>query len=135
VAAQSSGADAAATQVERARSHLNLAHDTVGRLAPWNLIQPCQPARRGEGGFSMMGDFITLTQVGLPIEGVVLNDGTLGFVEMEMKASGFLDTGCDLKNPNFSAVAEAMGIKGIRLEHFFRNSASRTYGDLANARS
>jgi pyruvate dehydrogenase (quinone) len=71
----------------------------------------------GDGGFSMMmGDFITLTQVGLPIKVVVLNNGTLGFVEMEMKASGFLDTGCDLKNPNFAAMADAMGIKGVRVE-------------------
>jgi pyruvate dehydrogenase (quinone) len=35
---------------------------------------------------------------------------------MEMKASGLLDNGCDLKNPNFAAMAEAMGIKGIRVE-------------------
>ncbi len=34
VTAQSSGADAAATQVERARSQLALAHDPVGRLSP-----------------------------------------------------------------------------------------------------
>ncbi len=58
----------------------------------------------GDGGFSMMmGDFITLTQMGLPVKVIVLNNGTLGFVEMEMKASGFLDTGCDLKNPNLRA--------------------------------
>ena len=47
---------------------------------------------------------------------IVLNNGTLGFVEMEMKASGFLDTAVELKNPNFAAMAEAMGIKGIRVE-------------------
>jgi pyruvate dehydrogenase (quinone) len=35
---------------------------------------------------------------------------------MEMKAGGFLDTGCDLKNPNFAAMAQAMGIKGVRVE-------------------
>ncbi len=46
----------------------------------------------------------------------MLNNGTLGFVEMEMKASGFLDTGCDLKNPDFAAMANAMGIHGIRVE-------------------
>jgi pyruvate dehydrogenase (quinone) len=33
-----------------------------------------------------------------------------------MKASGFLDFGCDLKNPNFAAMAQAMGIKGVRVE-------------------
>jgi pyruvate dehydrogenase (quinone) len=71
----------------------------------------------GDGGFSMMmGDFITLTQVGLPVKVIVLNNGTLGFVEMEMKASGFLDTACDLKNPNFALMAEAMGVRGIRVE-------------------
>jgi pyruvate dehydrogenase (quinone) len=71
----------------------------------------------GDGGFSMMmGDFITLTQMGLPVKVVVLNNGTLGFVEMEMKANGFLDTGCDLKNPNFALMAEAMGVRGIRVE-------------------
>jgi len=71
----------------------------------------------GDGGFSMMmGDFISLTQLGLPVKVIVLNNGTLGFVEMEMKAGGFLDTAVDLKNPNFAAMAEAMGIKGIRVE-------------------
>ena len=71
----------------------------------------------GDGGFTMMmGDFITLSQLGLPVKVVVLNNGTLGFVELEMKASGFLDVGCELKNPNFAAMAEAMGIKGFRVE-------------------
>ena len=71
----------------------------------------------GDGGFSMMmGDFITLSQMGLPVKVIVLNNGTLGFVEMEMKANGFLDTGCDLKNPNFALMAEAMGVRGIRVE-------------------
>jgi pyruvate dehydrogenase (quinone) len=71
----------------------------------------------GDGGFSMMmGDFITLTQLGLPVKVIVLNNGTLGFVELEMKASGFLDTGCDLKNPNFALMAQAMGVRGFRVE-------------------
>jgi pyruvate dehydrogenase (quinone) len=71
----------------------------------------------GDGGFSMMmGDFITLTQMGLPVKVIVLNNGTLGFVEMEQKATGFLDTGCDLKNPNFALMADAMGVLGIRVE-------------------
>jgi pyruvate dehydrogenase (quinone) len=72
----------------------------------------------GDGGFAMMmGEFLTLVQAGLPVKVVVLNNGTLGFVEMEMKASGFVDTGCDLQNPNFAAVANAMGVKGVRVEH------------------
>ena len=71
----------------------------------------------GDGGFTMMmGEFVTLLQTNLPVKIVVLNNGTLGFVELEMKASGFLDSGCDLRNPNFAAMAEAMGIKAIRVE-------------------
>jgi pyruvate dehydrogenase (quinone) len=71
----------------------------------------------GDGGFTMMmGDFVTLTQHKLPVKIVVLNNGTLGFVELEMKASGLLDVGCDLENPNFAAMAQAMGIKGVRVE-------------------
>jgi pyruvate dehydrogenase (quinone) len=71
----------------------------------------------GDGGFTMMmGDFVTLSQMGLKVKVIVLNNGTLGFVEMEMKASGFLDYGVDLKNPNFAKMAEAMGIKGFRIE-------------------
>ena len=71
----------------------------------------------GDGSFTMMmGDFVSLSQPGLPVKVVVLNNGTLGFVEMEMKASGFLDVGCTLDNPNFAAIAEAMGIKGVRFE-------------------
>ncbi len=71
----------------------------------------------GDGGFTMMmGEFVTLLQHDLPVKVIVLNNGTLGFVEMEMKASGFLDTGCDLRNPNFAAMANAMGIKGVRVE-------------------
>lgn len=58
----------------------------------------------GDGGFSMMtGEFMTLLQLDLPVKIILLNNGTLGFVELEMKANGFLDTGCDLKNPNFAA--------------------------------
>ena len=71
----------------------------------------------GDGGFAMMmGDVLSLTQLGLPVKVVVLNNGTLGFVELEMKANGFLDTGTELKNPNFAAMAEAVGVKGVRVE-------------------
>jgi pyruvate dehydrogenase (quinone) len=71
----------------------------------------------GDGGFTMlMGEFVTLLQQDLPVKVIVLNNGTLGFVELEMKAGGFPDSGCELKNPNFAAMAEAMGIKGIRVE-------------------
>jgi pyruvate dehydrogenase (quinone) len=71
----------------------------------------------GDGGFTMlMGDFITLIQAGLPVKIVIVNNGTLGFVELEMKAGGFLDTGTELRNPDFAAVASASGMLGLRVE-------------------
>jgi pyruvate dehydrogenase (quinone) len=71
----------------------------------------------GDGGFTMlMGDFLSLTQLKLPVKIVVFNNGTLGFVELEQKSTGFLDFGTGLENPNFAAMAEATGIRGIRLE-------------------
>lgn len=71
----------------------------------------------GDGGFAMlMGDFLSLAQLKLPAKIVVFNNGSLGFVEVEQKSTGFLPMGTDLENPNFAAMAEAIGIKGIRLE-------------------
>lgn len=71
----------------------------------------------GDGGFTMMmGDFLSLVQLDLPVKVIVSNNGSLGFVAMEMKAGGYLDTGTDLQNPDFAAMAEAIGIKGIRVE-------------------
>jgi pyruvate dehydrogenase (quinone) len=71
----------------------------------------------GDGGFTMlMGDFLSLVQLNLPVNVVVFNNGTLGFVELEQKSTGFLDFGVDFKNPNFAKMAEAVGIRGIRIE-------------------
>ena len=71
----------------------------------------------GDGGFSLlMGDFLTLVQLGLPVKVVVFNNGALGFIELEQKSTGFLPFGTEFKNPNFAAIAEAAGIRGIRIE-------------------
>ena len=68
----------------------------------------------GDGAFYYaIGALATHAQIGTNSVHVVLNNGTLGFVELEMKANGFLDFGCDLKNPNFAAMANAMGIKSV----------------------
>jgi pyruvate dehydrogenase (quinone) len=69
----------------------------------------------GDGGFAMlMGDVLSLVQLRLPIKVVVFNNGALGFFELEQKSTGFF--GAEFKNPNFAAIAEAIGIRGIRLE-------------------
>jgi pyruvate dehydrogenase (quinone) len=70
----------------------------------------------GDGGFTMlMGDLLTIAQYNLPVKVVVFNNGALGFIELEQKSTGFLDFGTELKNPNFAAMADAMGIRGIRI--------------------
>jgi len=84
--------------------------------------QAAHPGRQvvslsGDGGFTMlMGDLISLAQLKLPVKVVVFNNGALGFIELEQKSTGFLDFGTELANPNFAAMAEAVGIRGIRLE-------------------
>ncbi|HEY4325309.1 MAG TPA: ubiquinone-dependent pyruvate dehydrogenase [Mucilaginibacter sp.] len=71
----------------------------------------------GDGGFAMMmGDILTIYQYNLPVKIVVYNNGSLGFVAMEMKVIGMPPFGTDLKNPNFAKMAEAIGIMGIRVE-------------------
>jgi pyruvate dehydrogenase (quinone) len=71
----------------------------------------------GDGGFQMlMGDFLSIVQLGLPVKLVVFNNGALGFIELEQKSTGFLPFGTEFKNPNFAAMAEAVGVRGIRLE-------------------
>lgn len=71
----------------------------------------------GDGGFSMlMGDVLTLAQHQLPVKVVIFNNGTLGFVELEMIASGMLPFGTELHNPNFANMAKALGIAGVRIE-------------------
>jgi pyruvate dehydrogenase (quinone) len=70
----------------------------------------------GDGGLTMlMGDLLTLTQHRLPAKVVVFNNGALGFIELEQKSTGFLNFGTELINPNFAAMAEAVGIRGIRI--------------------
>jgi pyruvate dehydrogenase (quinone) len=72
----------------------------------------------GDGGFTMlMGDLLSLKQLHLPVKVIIFNNGSLGFIELEQKSSGFLDMGTELDNPNFAAMAEATGIRGIRLEN------------------
>jgi pyruvate dehydrogenase (quinone) len=72
----------------------------------------------GDGGFTMlMGDFLSLAQLHLPVKVVVFNNGALGFIELEQKSTGFLATGTELQNPNFADMAEAVGVLWIRLEY------------------
>ncbi len=71
----------------------------------------------GDGGFSMlMGDVLSVTQLNLPIKIVVFHNRSLGFVAMEMKAGGYISDSTDLSSPDFARIAEAAGMKGIKVE-------------------
>ena len=71
----------------------------------------------GDGGLSMLlGDLLTLPQLKLPVKLVVFRNDSLAFVELEMKAAGFLDFGTELLNPDFAKIADAAGVFGLRAE-------------------
>ena len=58
----------------------------------------------------LMGDFLSLAQLKLPVKVVVFNNGALSFVELEMKAAGIVTYGTDLDNPDFAGIARAVGL-------------------------
>jgi pyruvate dehydrogenase (quinone) len=71
----------------------------------------------GDGGIAMLlGDLLSLKQLKAPVKVVVFNNSALGFVELEMKATGFLENGTTLVNPNFAELVKPAGIHGIRVE-------------------
>jgi pyruvate dehydrogenase (quinone) len=71
----------------------------------------------GDGGLSMLlGDLITAVSHDLPLKVVVFDNGSLGMVRLEMEQVGLSAYGTDLANPDFAQVAEAIGMRGIRVE-------------------
>jgi pyruvate dehydrogenase (quinone) len=98
-------------------------HGSMANALPQAIgAQVSQPGRQvvglcGDGGLAMlMGDLLSLQQLGLPVKLIVFNNSSLAFVELEMKAAGILDFGTNLHNPDFAKMAEAAGILGLRAE-------------------
>ncbi len=75
-------------------------------------------ALTGDGGFTMLalGDLLTQVERKTPVVQIILNNGSLDFVNIEQQEAGIIPFGVEFKNPNFAKVAEAMGAKGIRIE-------------------
>ena len=99
-------------------------HGSMANALPQAIgVQASHPGRQvvtlsGDGGLAMlMGELLTLRQQHLPVKVVVLNNGALAFVELEMKADGIVNYGTDLENPSFADVARAVGLYGVRIEH------------------
>jgi pyruvate dehydrogenase (quinone) len=71
----------------------------------------------GDGGLSMLlGDLITAVSHDLPVKLVVFDNGRLGMVKLEMEQVGLPEFGTVLHNPDFAKVAEAIGMRGVRVE-------------------
>lgn len=97
-------------------------HGSMANALPQAIgAQASHPGRQvvtlsGDGGLSMLlGDLITLRQQRLPVKVVVFSNGALGFVELEMKADGIVTYGTELDNPDFAAVAAAVGLHAERV--------------------
>jgi pyruvate dehydrogenase (quinone) len=98
-------------------------HGSMANALPHAIgAQASHPGRQvialsGDGGIAMLlGELITLRQQHLPVKVVVFNNGALGFVELEMKAAGFVTYGTDLDNPDFAGIARAAGLFGVRVD-------------------
>ncbi len=97
-------------------------HGSMANAMPQALgAQAAFPARQvislsGDGGLTMlMGDLLTAAQMKLPIKVVVFNNASLGFVEMEQKAAGYVDTNVALRSADFGAVAREFGFFGAKV--------------------
>ncbi|MBM9504068.1 ubiquinone-dependent pyruvate dehydrogenase [Actinacidiphila acididurans] len=98
-------------------------HGTMANALPQALgAQASHPGRQvvtlsGDGGLAMLlGELLTLRQQELPVKVVVLNNGALSFVELEMKAAGIVNYGTELINPDFAGMARSAGLHGERVE-------------------
>lgn len=71
----------------------------------------------GDGGLSMLlGDLITAVTANLPVKIVVFDNGRLGMVKLEQEQAGLPEFGTVLTNPDFAVVAQALGMRGLRVE-------------------
>lgn len=98
-------------------------HGSMANALPQAIgAQTAFPGRQvisfsGDGGLSMMiGELLTLAQYQLPVKIVLFDNHRLGMVQLEQEVAGYPHYGVELKNPNFAALAEAVGMAGLRVE-------------------
>jgi len=103
---------------------ISLLHGTMANAYPQAMgAAAAYPGRQviamcGDGGMTMlMGDLLTLVQEKLPVKLLIFNNGSLGFVEMEQRVEGLLDSYTELQNPDFAALARTCGLSGWRAEN------------------
>lgn len=98
-------------------------HGSMANALPHAIgAQATLPGRQvismsGDGGLSMlMGDLLSLRQHELPVKIIVFRNDSLAFVELEMKAAGFLDFATHLHNTSFARIAEGAGCLGLAVQ-------------------
>jgi pyruvate dehydrogenase (quinone) len=98
-------------------------HGSMANALPQAIgAQTAYPGRQvisfsGDGGLAMlMGELLTLAQYQLPVKIVLFDNHRLGMVSLEQEVGGYPQFGVELKNPNFAALAEAVGLTGLRVE-------------------
>src|SRR5262249_2286603 len=68
------------------------------------------------GNLAVCAGSCGVAQYQLPVKVVVFNNHRLGMVQLEQEAAGLPHYGVELKNPNFAALAQAVGVLGLRVE-------------------
>jgi pyruvate dehydrogenase (quinone) len=98
-------------------------HGSMANALPQAVgAQTAYPGRQvislsGDGGLAMLlGELLTIAQYQLPVKVVLFDNHRLGMVQLEQEAAGLPHYGVELKNPNFAALAEAVGLAGLRVE-------------------
>ena len=97
-------------------------HGSMANALPQGIgVAASHPGRQvvalsGDGGVEMLlGELLTAVQNKLPVKVVVFNNSSLNFVELEMKASGFVTTATGLGSHDLAAIATACGMRGYRV--------------------
>ncbi|MFE9638104.1 pyruvate dehydrogenase [Nocardiopsis alba] len=98
-------------------------HGTMANALPHAIgAAYAAPERRivsmsGDGGLSMLlGELITVVQHRLPITTVVFDNSSLGMVRLEMMVDGMPAFQTDHPPVDYAAIAEAIGMRSIRVE-------------------
>jgi pyruvate dehydrogenase (quinone) len=97
--------------------HGSMANAMPQAIGAWLGTRRQTIALCGDGGLAMlMGELLTAVDLEIPVKLMVFNNSTRGMVRAEMEVSGYVPWGTDVKNPDFGAVASAIGLHGERVE-------------------
>lgn len=113
---------------------------TMGNALPTSIAaQETWPGRQvfsisGDGGFTMvMHDVLTQVKYHEPVINIVLNNGSLGFIEAEQDDNHQPHSGVDLIGANFGDAARALGAVGYEVSTL--DELKRAFDDVAAGRN